>query len=234
MWLYSPNIKCIHGFSTRHGGVSPKPFDTLNLGGSEDDAGNIYENRNRALNNLNCEKIEVSLLKQVHGNNVCIAEKDRQEGDALVTNKKNTLLAISVADCFPILLFDQEAGVIGGVHAGWKGTLLKIAENTVDKMRGFGAVPGRIQAAIGQGISFGKFEVGNEVTEKFINAGFPLQFMQNGKIDLAGCIMHTLLGSGLTMKNIWHMNRCTFEEDFFSYRRDKGITGRMWAVIAMQ
>jgi YfiH family protein len=234
MWLLAPNIKTTHGFSTRYGGISPAPFDSLNLGGSEDQAPNIKRNRELALSRLGLQTDSCCMLKQVHGNKVCNGEPGMQEGDALVTNKKKLALAVSVADCFPILFHDKKNGVVGAAHAGWRGTAARIASHTIKAMTDLGAKRENIQVAVGQGISFDRFEVGDEVTEQFRKQGFPISYVTGKKVDLAGCNIFTLLEIGIPPANIWHMNRCTFEKDFFSYRRDKGTTGRMWAVIAMQ
>jgi polyphenol oxidase len=233
MWLHAPNITCTHGFSDRLGGVSPQPYDTLNLGGRGDDPENIEQNRRRALAQLNLSQVPLSLLKQVHGTTVRRASHDPQEGDALVTDKKNMAIAVSIADCFPVLFYDPENEVIGAAHSGWKGTAGKISAHTLNEMKRLGARTENLKVAIGQGISYENFEVGVEVTERFRNEGFPQALLQGNKIDLAGCIIHTLRESGILPGNIWHMNRCSTEEDFFSHRRDKGITGRMWGIIAM-
>ena len=233
MWLYAPNIICKHGFSTRKGGVSPAPFDSLNLGGSQDDPEHISLNRKLALESLNISPAGLCTLKQVHGNQVCIAAPGAPEGDALVTNRKDLTLAISSADCYPILFYDQGNSVIGAAHAGWRGTQAKIAETTLKAMLQLGAAVENIQVAIGQGISQNNFEVGDEVIEKFREAGFPESCWEKNKIDLIKCNLFILLQNNIFEKNIWTMNRCTFESDFFSYRRDKGITGRMWGLISM-
>jgi len=233
MWLHAPNITCTHGFSDRLGGVSPKPYDTLNLGASGDDPANIEQNRKRALSHLNLSEARLCLLKQVHGTRVCRAREGSQEGDALVTRTKNIALAVGIADCFPVLFQDEQNEVIGAAHSGWKGTVDGIAANTVNEMRELGASAGNIKVAIGQGISYAEFEVGNEVIERFANAGFPETLLAGNRIDLAGCIKHTLLRCGINPMHIWHMNRSSTEEEFFSHRRDKGITGRNWGLIAL-
>jgi YfiH family protein len=233
MWLHSPDINCTHGFSTRYEGVSAGPFESLNLGGSQDDRSNIEENRKRALLKLNLSPGNLCTLKQVHGNHVAMASTTPQEGDAMVTDKKDLVLAISIADCYPILFYDETNKVIGAAHAGWRGTQAKIAERTVNKMLSLGAKAESIKVAIGQGISKDKFEVGKEVIEKFEEAGFPASCWTGNKIDLVACNQFVLSKSNILAKNIWTMNRCTFEKDFFSHRRDKGITGRMWGLIVM-
>lgn len=233
MWLKAPNISCTHGFSTRQGGVSEKPFLSLNLGGSEDAPEKIAENRQIALEELDLSLHNLCNLKQVHGNHVCLAKVGQQEGDALVTDQKNLVIAISIADCYPLLFHDPINHVIGAAHAGWRGTVSKIAANTINEMIKLGATSENIQVAIGQGICQNKFEVGNEVIEQFKNAGFPSSCWKENKIDLIECNKHVLFGNGILEKNFWSINRCTFEDDFFSYRRDGGTTGRMWAVICL-
>lgn len=233
MWLFAPNITCTHGFSTRRGGVSQHAFESLNLGGSEDNAVSIAENRILALKALSLASDSLCTLKQVHGNKVCLAKPGQQEGDALVTNKAGLTLAINIADCYPILFYDKVNQVIGAAHAGWRGTQAKIVENTLDEMIKLGAEKKNIQVAIGQGICQDKFEVGPEVIAKFKEAGFPEACWHENKIDLVKCNLFILKQNDISEQQIWSMNRCTFESDFFSYRRDKGITGRMWGVIAL-
>lgn len=233
MWLKAPNISCIHGFSKREGGISKTPFDSLNLGGSEDEYSNIFANRKTALENLDLSIDNLAYLKQIHSNKVNVAKVGQLEGDALVTDKKNIVLAISIADCYPLLFHDPVNNIIGGAHAGWRGTVSKIAENTILEMLKIGAKAEYIKVAIGQGICQDNFEVGEEVVDQFKNASFPSSCWKENKIDLVACNKFVLVQNNIKADNIWSMNRCTFENDFFSYRRDKGKTGRMWAVISL-
>jgi polyphenol oxidase len=234
MWLQSPVINCKHGFSTREGGVSSGSFSTLNLGGSDDDAQLVEKNRFRALDALQLTETTICLLKQVHGTIVKEAAAERQEGDALVSNRKDVTLAISVADCYPVLFHDPVNSVIGAAHAGWRGTCGGIVTNTIRSMTDLGADPHNIKVAIGQGICQEHFEVGPEVIQQFRTAGFPEHTRTEKTIDLNACIRWQLAALRVQEKNIWSMNRCTYEADFFSYRRDKGITGRMWGLISMR
>lgn len=233
MWLKAPNISCIHGFSDRFGGISSAPYDSLNLGGSEDDKEKISRNRLLALKALKLQHHKLITLKQIHSNRVCLASDGFQEGDALVTNTSGIALAVSVADCFPILFEDPKNKVIAAVHAGWRGTVSGVVKNTVQKMFDLGAEPEYIRSAIGQGISLKQFEVGDEVLEQFREAGFSDEYFNNNRIDLAACNKKWMLDLGLSESNIWNLSRCTFEPDFFSYRRDRGKTGRMWAIIGL-
>jgi polyphenol oxidase len=233
MWLSAPNITCTHGFSTKHGGISTGPFESLNLGGSQDDPDKIAHNRKLALNELNLNTAGLCTLKQVHGNSVRIAKEGAQEGDALVTDRKDLTLAISIADCYPLLFFDKDHSVIGAAHAGWRGTQSGIAGETIKAMIKLGARPETTKVAMGQGICQNNFEVGKDVIEKFQEAGFPQDCWKENKIDLVKCNLFILHKNNVPPENIWVMNRCTFEPDFFSHRRDKGVTGRMWGMISM-
>ena len=96
-----------------------------------------------------------------------------------------------------------------------------------------GATTNTIKVAIGQGICKANFEVGNEVIEQFKKNKFPDYCWRDNKIDLIACNKFVLQQSNILEENIWIMNRCTFEDDFFSYRQDKGKTGRMWAIITL-
>ena len=205
MWLKAPNISFVHGFSKRHGGTSPAPFGTLNLGGSDDDPENIRNNRSIALRQLGLDYKALCFLKQVHGNEVCIAQPGRQQGDALVSNRRGDVLAVSIADCYPLLFEDHENGVIGAAHAGWRGTVGRIAANTVDAMERLGASRNKIRVAIGQGISQQNFEVGHEVIDQFAANGFPENCWDGKHINLAKCNIFVLTGSGILPQNIWAM-----------------------------
>lgn len=233
MWLTAPNIHCSHGFSTRHGGVSREPFNSLNLGGSQDEPKRIAENRQRALHALQLDTHRVATLRQVHGTVVCAPAVQPAEGDALVTNETGWALAVSAADCYPLLFHDKTNGVIGAAHAGWRGTVAGIAANVLTAMTALGAERSQVQVAIGQGICKQHFEVGNDVIEQFEAAGFPQSALTGGHIDLQACNSWLLQRAGVPERNIWCLDRCTFEEDFFSYRRDGGLTGRMWGLIAL-
>jgi len=233
-WLFAPDITAVHGFSTRHGGVSPKPFASLNLGGKEDSPENIAQNRKLALSELNLEMDRVSYLDQVHGITVCQARPGKQTGDALVTSERGLAIAVGAADCYPVLFHDEKNGVIGAAHCGWKGTLGRIVRHTLEEMRKLGAESQQIRVAIGQGICRDKYEVSEEVITQFREAGFPVDCWSGRQLDLLAANRFVALEAGIPEENIWSMNRCTTEADFFSYRRDGGKTGRMWAVIMLK
>lgn len=229
--ITSPIISCKHAFFTRHGGVSPAPYGSLNFGGTEDDPENIRINRERALLSIGMNPNNVARLNQVHGGDVLVGKNGSQTGDALVTNESGLTLAIGAADCYPILFHDPVNHVIGAAHAGWKGTLARIARNTIDKMIELGADRNEIRAAIGQGICRDKYEVSVDVVQLFLQSNFPKHIHSGRQLDLLAANQFVLSEAGIPKQHIWSLNRCTTEDDFFSYRRDNGKTGRMWAVI---
>lgn len=233
-WINSPHINTTHGFSTRNGGISPAPFNSLNLGGTDDLPEHIAENRRRALGDLNIDMTQVSYLNQIHSNIVCQAQVGKQTGDALVTNQKNIAIAVGAADCYPVLFYDEKNQVIGAAHCGWKGTLARIVKNTINEMILLGAELSEIKVAIGQGISHANYQVSEEVIQQFTDAGFSSNCWEERQLDLLQANRFVALESGIKPENIWSMNRCTTEDDFFSYRRDNGKTGRMWAVIMLK
>src|SRR5262245_7864917 len=125
------------GQSTRHGGVSPAPWNTLNLGKSTaDDPANVAENRGRFCRNMGFAPAQLAWSRQVHGEQIRVvtAPGGADGYDALVTNVPGILLAVSVADCTPALVFDPENGVVAAIHAGWKGTASGLVRKTLDQM----------------------------------------------------------------------------------------------------
>ena len=161
-----------HGVFSRHGGVSPAPFASLNMSISTGDAlENVRANRERAFGALGRDPASVADLWQVHSADVVIADAPRGtrehlgKADALVTDRPEVTLFLRFADCVPILLYDPRRRVVGLVHAGWKGTLLKIPAQAVRVMIDrYGCRPADILAGIGPSIGPCHYEVGPEAT----------------------------------------------------------------------
>ncbi len=244
MWLSAPNLLVAHGFSTRSGGVSEAPYAGLNLDDREDHPDRVRENRLRALGVLGFRPEHAARLQQVHGHDVVRARAGVQTADAQVTDDPDLLLVIGTADCFPVLLEDAVAGVVGAAHAGWRGTVARIAARTVEAMVALGARPENIRAAIGPGICAEHYPVGPEVALAFERAGLGVALVPSPRslhrepgpprhhLDLAAANAAVLAEAGVPAAHVWHSARCTFEPDFYSYRRDNGKTGRMWAAIS--
>lgn len=224
----------IIAISTKEGGVSPAPY-FLNMGLSVgDEKENVLENRKRFFEYLNIPPERVVTQKQIHSDNINIVSEACfiEDSDALIANEKDLFLAISIADCIPVFLFDSDKKVIAGIHSGWKGTEYKITEKVVKRMKDeYEVNPNEIAAYIGPGISVENYEVSKEVAEKFPGS----YKIENGKyfLDLKKDIYQQLINSGVKEENIEVAPYCTFrdKELFHSHRREKGATGRMFGVI---
>ncbi|MGA3065751.1 MAG: peptidoglycan editing factor PgeF [Tepidisphaeraceae bacterium] len=238
-----------HAFSTRLGGVSPAPFDSLNLGnpsGSDiqDEQGRIEANYLRLIADARCPDAELLRVHQIHGNRVAAVEAGKvfdrsQQADALVSDDPERTISVRVADCVPILIASGDGKMVAAVHAGWRGIVGGVIPATLARMTGGGKMAGEFVAAIGPCIGEEAFEVGGEVLaefEKVFGRAAPVRRMADGKgrVDLRAAARMQLLAGGLREGRIDSTDRCTFEHrnEFFSHRRDRGVTGRMAALIA--
>lgn len=241
--LTASSLNVPHGFTTRQGGLSSGYYSSLNLGLSTgDDTTLVEQNRDLVLEHFAVNRNQVSILEQVHGNTVVIAEPAwyKFSADAQVTNNPNLLLVIGMADCLPILFYDPVKEVIGAAHAGWRGTSLKIAANVVEKMQsGFGSRSSDIRVAMGPAICQNNYQVGLEVVEAFVKSGFPKTvFAPDGeryRLDLVAASKFVLEGAGVLPEHIEGLNLCTFadKEKFYSHRRDGQKRGSHWAAIKL-
>lgn len=237
--IFHPPV--IAGQSTRLGGVSPHPHSSMNLGMSVNDLkANVQRNRELFFGELNIRPELVVISKQVHGNSVFVAyEPVITEGfDALITNKPNVFLAVSIADCTPILIYDTKKQAVAAIHAGWKGTVAEIVKCTLQKMQEeYGTQGQDCQAYIGACIAYSNFEVGEEVAQHF-DSNFKKFDNEKQKwfVDLKAVNRQQLMDFGVNSQNIEISPYCTFQDGnlFFSHRRDKGLSGRMMAVIGLQ
>lgn len=217
-----------HGFFTRHGGVSSGIFSSLNCGnGSDDEAAKVAENRARAARALGAEPGHLVTAFQSHGNKVARVDKPWVRGreppvDAMVTKQPGLALGILAADCGPVLMADQDAGVIGAAHAGWQGALSGILEASVEAMVALGARKSRITAALGPCIGAQSYEVGPEFRERFTgeeNFFQPATRENHYLFDLPGYIEARLLGLGLASVEVLDADTRPDNADYFSYRR---------------
>lgn len=228
------------GQSTRHGGVSPAPWHALNLGKSTGDAPrNVLENRRRFCAQLGFTPEQMAWSKQVHSDQIkLVTAPGGAEGfDALVSAQPGLLLAVSVADCTPILLYDRRRAVVAAVHAGWKGTLAKLVAKTLLFMQSeFGTQGDECFAYVGACIDACSFETGEEVGALF-EAPFRRFDAERGKffVDLKAANAQQCLDFGIPAAQVEISPWCTFRhnEHFFSHRREKGLTGRGMAAIGM-
>lgn len=226
--------------TTRRGGVSEPPFDSLNLGFHVgDDPEAVRENRSRLAEATG--GVEFCWLSQVHGTDVVDAEEvaesaDPVEADGCVSRTSGLACAILTADCLPVLLCDRGAEVVAACHAGWRGLAAGVVEQTIDAM---GAAPGELFAWLGPAIGGDVYEVGDDVRRAFVDAdpnaaghfaSSPFHPEDRWVADLHG--LATLRLTDLGVETILGEPTCTHgdEERFFSYRRD-GETGRMTTAV---
>lgn len=234
-----PNI--VAGQSTRHGGVSVGPYASLNLGiSTADDLHAVTENRQRFFAALGFDTEQTASSHQVHGDAVLhVQAPGRYDGyDALITTQKGLLLHVTIADCTPILVYDPEREAIAAIHAGWKGTALEIVSKTLLEMKSlFGTRAEDCRAFIGACIDRCDYEVDEDVA-----LHFDPEFVQwddqkrKYQLDLKAANRAQLLAQGVYPQHIevspYSTASCT--GDYFSHRAEKGLTGRMLAVIAMK
>lgn len=225
-----PGIR--HGFGTREGGVSQGIYASLNCGtGSKDDQKHVAENRARLAASVGAGPGRLVTPYQVHSPDVVVAEQpwsraNAPKADGIVTREPRLAIAVSTADCVPVLFADPQADVVGGAHAGWRGAFSGVLEATLDAMVELGAERGRICVSIGPAISQMAYEVGEEFEDRFLaadagNSRFFRREEAGGKprFDLTGYVAARLDAAGAgTVENL---DLCTYYDSdrFFSYRR---------------
>ena len=241
-----------NGFSTRIGGVSDFPENSLNLAGyDEDSAENIAENRRRFLSLFDGGFVLASVW-QTHSADVRHIKdlEDAGDGDhkmdALVSDVSKVLLGVKTADCVPVLLGDIKTGAFAAIHAGWRGTVQSIVLKAIEKMRvHYGTKPTDLIAAIGPAATWENYEIGQDVIDEF-RKNFPNSEhiftptkANHALIDLHTANKEQLLSVGVAPANISVAPLCTMERTdlFFSYRKEKklyGKTGRLMSVIGIK
>ncbi|MEZ5779208.1 MAG: peptidoglycan editing factor PgeF [Paracoccaceae bacterium] len=218
-----------HGFFTRRGGASSGIFAGLNCGhGSSDQTEAVAINRERTARALGVASDALVGVHQVHSADVVTIDgplATTRRADALVTATPGIALTVLTADCAPVLLADAEAGVIGAAHAGWRGALSGILENTLVAMERSGAERDRIVAVIGPTISQRAYEVGPEFLDTFLTEDPAYsRFFSGGNgdrvhFDLPGFGLYRLREAGIGRAE-W-TGHCTYSDPdrFYSYRR---------------
>jgi YfiH family protein len=259
----------LHGFSTKPGGVSDLDGEkVLNLSFTGwDTRQNVLENRSRLQSALGANDLQLINLKQIHSDVIHLfnaAPNEPCKGDASITSRPSLLLAIQTADCVPILLVDPKKRAIAAIHAGWRGTLARIAAKAIGKLQmHFATNPADLLAAIGPSIGPCCYEVGTEVAIQF-HSQFadapewfdefrtgdepnPIQWLnmmppghqpppKNVRLDLKKANRAQLLALGLRPQNIFSSDLCTACNPslLFSYRKQGPQSGRLLSVIGLR
>lgn len=250
--------KCdiIHGISTRFTGLSSCEFSSLNLAmHNGDDNKIVAKNRKIFAHSMNIVAKDIVTAKQTHSDNIVIVTEDMKgqgaedylsaldDTDALITNVKNIPLMMFFADCVPVLFFDPINTVIAISHAGWKGTVAKIAQKTLLAMQdNFNTNPQDVLVGIAPSIGSCCYKIGIEVISK-VKESFPIHneallLNKNGEtfLDLWQANKEQLLEIGVRTENLIISDVCTNcnSEMFFSYRADHGKTGRIAAIMSLK
>jgi YfiH family protein len=252
-WLRSPLLHAAavrHAFSTRVGGVSAPPFDSLNLGlaaapGEPDAPEAIAENRRRLAAAVGDAGLPWVLSRQVHGRAVHCSvgpvEPIRDPrllpaADAIVSASAGRLLSVRVADCLPILIACPRRGAAAAVHAGWRGLVAGVVDAAIEALCAMGCDPSDLLVAVGPAIGAAAYEVGAEVLQAFDEAGRGAAVLRDRatqRLDLVATLRGQLEALGIAADRIDGGDRCTHADParFFSYRRDGARSGRLAAVI---
>jgi len=234
-----------HGVFSRQGGISPKPWHSLNIGGTVgDDPRNVQENLSRLLAASGYSYDQLAQVKQIHSAKVIKADipvDAVEEGDAITTDQRGILLLMRFADCVPVLFYDPVHHAIAIAHAGWKGTLKGLVSEVVRVMgANYGTVPEQVLAGIGPAIGPDHYQVGSDVI-KAAKEAFPDQYDQILNEDSDGVKLN------LWKANEIHLRKCGVEKvnlsrictgceltKWYSHRAEQGRTGRFAAVIGIQ
>lgn len=253
-YLKSTLIPYRHGFATRIGGVSGEAHtSSLNLSFDRgDDRKTVLRNLELFSEAVGVEADSVISLGQIHSTKVLTVREDSrglgycvksdEKCDGYVTDTAGITLGVKTADCVPILMCDENAGVIGAVHAGWRGTVSGIAAECIEKMTSFGARAENIRVAIGPAIHSCCYEVSEDFREavsQLAGGDFADRFIESrdGKLyaDIVAMNRQILLERGVDGCNIDVAEYCTccHPELFFSHRYTHGLRGTMLSVIAM-
>lgn len=268
MYQYDLSPRVVAFSTTRHGGVSTDNYASFNINHyCGDNPENIQRNQQLLCGRLGIGRDRLVYPHQTHQaivyqitDDFLALEKHQQDElldgvDALVTDVQGVCIGVSTADCIPIIIYDPDHHAVATVHAGWRGTVARIVQKTVDVMRtAFHSEPSALLAVIGPGISLKNFEVGNEVYNAFASAGFPMELiarqypvvgenvLENNvnntlshctykwHLDLPLCNSLQLQECGLRKEKIQMSGICTFDryDDYFSARRLGINSGRIF------
>lgn len=244
----------LHCFTTRKGGISEGPYESMNLGqGTDDDIENVKKNYRILVENLGIELNDIVKPYQSHTNEIRYVDeghkgwlfkksKDLKDVDGLITDKRKLALITIHADCTPLFFYDPVKKIIGMAHAGWRGTVDNIAVKMVEKLsQKMGSKPEDIKVVIGPSLGQCCFEVDKDVADIFLDKDKKFeQFMIKRGIkyhfDLWEINKYLLMSKGIKNENIEISGLCTKcrNDLFFSHRGQKGKRGLMAGLIMLK
>ncbi len=238
---YEKDLFC--AISDRHGGVSQKPYDSLNVAlHTGDEAKNVIRNRIILADKFDFLVENLIYMQQVHSNNIEIIEHPAynkiENCDALITDKPNIPLMVMVADCIPVMMYDPKRKVVAAIHAGRNGTFKRIVQKSVNKMKEhFNSSTDDIVVYLGPSIHSCCYEVGKDLADITIKS-FSKEYIKKRDdllfLDLQKLNYDQLRSVGIKGENIEISNICTCcDKNYFSYRRDK-TTGRFAGFIKLK
>lgn len=247
-YFHFDSLHTRHAIFTRHGGVSPAPWGSLNVGGTVgDDLARVRENRLISFRALGCKPESIFDVWQVHSADVVCARSPRpvdesyRQADIILTDRPEVTLFMRFADCVPVFVYDPRKAVIGVAHAGWMGTLRDVATVMVNTMRKqYNSNPADVIACIGPSIGPDHYEVGADVIlqvmQKFGDESDRVLKSNNGKIHFDLWKTNAILLERAGVGKIETAGICTacHTEDWYSHRAEKGRTGRFGALISLQ
>ena len=237
-----------HAVFTRQGGVSPHPWDSLNVGGSiGDDIRHVRDNRIRSFKALGRAPESIHDVWQVHSADVVYADAPRpldteyQKADIMLTDNPNVTLFMRFADCTPVFLYDPKKKIVGTVHSGWLGTVRDAAGAAVQAMQErYSSNPADVLAAIGPSIGPDHYEIGEDVivqVQDAFGADAESLLKANGNsihFDLWKANQILLQKAGVKQVETTGICTACHTDDWFSHRAEKGATGRFGALLALE
>lgn len=240
VYFKSGSHRILAGISTRHGGFSEPPFQAFNLGRSSgEDVTVVMKNRELYASLFGVDMDQMVFGHQCHGTDIADSDKGQEipATDGFMTRQPGLLLNVSVADCFPVWFYDVQTQTIAVTHCGWRGTVGGIQVNQLIRFRELGSDLSGVQVIIGPGIRSCHFQVRADIVGQFpawsVTAGHePGTWF----VDLPAILRQSLTNAGLADHQISDLNECTacLTDRYYSYRAEKGITGRMMAGIMMR
>lgn len=239
-----------HGFTTRRGGVSKGCYESMNLRFNCDDSReNVLENFKRASEGFDMEYEKLILSKQVHETNIHTAsaadfgngiskENRFKSVDALITDEPGVPIVTLFADCVPVFFLDKKKRVIALAHSGWRGTVGRISQKTIQKMkRDYGSCSEDIMTAIGPSIREECFEVGDDVAQIFMNEfgdECVVRYGERYHVNMQKAIKKQLCEEGITQVDDSRICTCCNSDFLFSHRKTDGKRGNMGAFMELK